>query len=158
MNYTCASNKWLIEKRAQIPHVDTLNKPSNYLASLNFLVQQNPNNLIALDYLLCNYLLNKDLKSFRKVYDQYGRSINRPVPSLYSEAMLIQLLSSNVSKNELESYAIPPQKIKQFLLYPQLYEQTKGNLNAFRERFGNSYWYYYHKVLIMPVSAKIPKE
>ena len=158
MNYTCASNKWLLEKRAQIPRVDTLNKPSNYLASLNFLVQQNPNNLIALDYLLCNYLLNKDLKSFRKVYDQYGRLINRPVPSLYSEALLIQLLSSNVSKNELDSYAIPTQKIKEFLLYPQLYEQTKGSLNAFRERFGNSYWYYYYKVLIMPVSAKIPKE
>src|SRR5665647_1171706 len=148
MNHTSASNKWLTEKRAQIPHVDKLNESYNYLASLDFLVQQNPNNLIALDYLLCCYLLNKDLKSFRKAYDQYGRLIKRPVPSLYSEALLIQLYSSNAPENELESYAIPPQKIKEFLSYPQLYEQTKGNLNALMVRFGNTYWFYYHFAII----------
>ncbi|HEY5511033.1 MAG TPA: DUF6057 family protein [Prolixibacteraceae bacterium] len=144
MNHASASNKWLIEKRAQIPGIDTIRKSNNYLASLNFLVGQNPNNLIALDYLLCYHLLNKDLKSFRKVYDQFGRLIERPVPSLYSEALLIQLFASNASQGELVSYAISAGKIKDFADYTQLYENTNGEMNALNGRFGKSYWFYYH--------------
>ncbi|MCX6239641.1 MAG: DUF6057 family protein [Bacteroidia bacterium] len=144
MNHVSASDKWLIGKRAQIPQVDTLRKSNYYLTSLSFLVEQNPNNLIALDYLLCYHLLNKDLKSFRKVYDQYGRLINRPVPSLYGEALLIQLLSSQASQDEVASYAISPKKIKDFADYTQLFEKTKGEINALSGRFGKSYWFYYH--------------
>jgi len=144
MNLPSATNKWLIEKRAQTPKIDTIRQSNNYLASLKFLVEQHPNNVIALDYLLCYHLLNKDLKSFKKVYDQYGRMINRPVPSLYSEALLIQLFVSNVAQNEVESYAISPKKLKDFADYTQIFEKTKGDMNALTGRFGKSYWFYYH--------------
>lgn len=144
MNHGSASNKWLIEKRAQIPHVDTLRQSNNYLTSLNFLVEQNPNNLIAFDYLLCYHLLNKDLKSFREVYDQFGRLIDRPVPSLYSEALLIQLFASKASQEEVANYSISPKKIKDFAEYTQLFEKTNGEINALSGRFGKSYWFYYH--------------
>lgn len=66
INITNSSDKWLIEKRTQTPNIDTIRQTNNYLASLKFLVGQHPNNVIALDYLLCYYLLNKDLKSFKK--------------------------------------------------------------------------------------------
>ena len=144
INHASASNKWLTEKRAQIPGADTLRKSNDYLASLNFLVQQHPNNLTALDYLLCYYLLNKDLNAFRKVYDQFGRFIKRPVPSLYSEALLIRLYSLNASKEEFSDYAISPQKINDFVAYTQLYDQSKGDLNTLSGRFGKSYWFYFH--------------
>ena len=144
MNHASASNKWLTEKRGQIPGADTLRKSNDYLSSLSFLVGQNPNNQIALDYLLCNHLLNKDLNAFRKVYDQFGRFIKRPVPSLYSEALLIKLYSQQATKEEFTSYSISLQKINEFVAYTQLYDQTKGDLNALKERFGKSYWFYYH--------------
>ena len=144
LNHASASNKWLTEKRAQIPVTDTLRKSNDYLASLNFLVGQKPNNLVALDYLLCYHLLNKDLNAFRKVYDQFGRSIKRPVPALYSEALLIKLYSLNASKEEFSNYAIAPQKINDFIAYTQLYDQSKGDLNTLSGRFGKSYWFYFH--------------
>jgi len=144
MNHASASNKWLTEKRAQIPGTDRLHKSNDYLSSLNFLVQQNPNNLVALDYLLCYHLLNKDLNAFRKIYDQYGRPMKRPVPTIYSEALLIKLYSLQASKEEFASYSISPQKINDFVAYTQLYDQSKGDLNALKARFGKSYWFYYH--------------
>ena len=144
MNHGSASNKWLIEKRAQTPNIDTLRSSNSYLASLDFLVEQHPHNLIALDYLLCYHLLNKDLKSFKKVYDQIGRSVDRPVSSLYSEALLIQLFSSQASEQEVANYSISPKKIKDFTDYTQQFEKTKGDMNALNGRFGKSYWFYYH--------------
>ena len=144
MNHISASNKWLNEKRAQTVNSDTLRQSNNYTVSLNFLVGQHPDNLIALDYLLCYHLLNKDLKSFKKVYDQYGRLINRPVPSLYSEAMLIQLFASKANTDIVANYSLPAKKIKDFGDYTRLFEQTKGDINALKGRFGKSYWFYYH--------------
>jgi hypothetical protein len=144
INHASSSNKWLTDKRAQISNNDTLRKSNNYSTSLNFLVDQHPKNLIAIDYLLCYHLLNKDLNSFKKVYDRYGRLINRPVPSLYSEALLIQLFTLHASTDEVASYAISPKKVKDFAAYTQLYENTKGEMNALIGQFGKSYWFYYH--------------
>lgn len=144
INFTTGTDKWLIEKRAQTPTIDTIRQSNNYLASLRFLVGQHPNNVIALDYLLCYHLLNKDLKSFKKVYDQYGRLIDRPVPSLYSEALLINLYASKATQNAVEGYAISPKKLKDFADYTQIFEKTKGDMKALAGRFGKSYWFYYH--------------
>jgi hypothetical protein len=144
MNHAAVPTKWLSEKREQIPHTDTLRKSNDQLASLRFLVQQNPGNTIALDYLLCHYLLDKDLKSFKKAYDQYARQIDRPVPKVYGETLLIQLFASQASGEEAAGYSISPQKMKDFIAYTKLYEQTKGDMNALKEQFGQSYWFYYH--------------
>ena len=149
MNHSAVSDSWLTEKRSQIPGKDILRKSNNYLVSLNFLVEQNPGNLIALDYLLCFHLLNKDLKSFMKVYDQFGRLNKRPVPSVYSEALLIHLITSQATQSEALSYAINPRKLKDFADYTQLYEKTKGDMNALKDRFGKSYWFYYHFATIL---------
>lgn len=144
MNHAAVPTKWLSEKREQIPHTDTLRKSNDQLASLRFLIEQNPGNTIALDYLLCHYLLDKDLKSFKKAYDQYARQIDRPVPKVYGETLLIQLFASKASREEAAGYSINPQKITDFIAYTKLYEQTKGDMNALKERFGQSYWFYYH--------------
>jgi len=34
--------------------------------------------------------------------------------------------------------------MKDFIAYTKMYEQTKGDMNALKERFGQSYWFYYH--------------
>ena len=136
--------RWLDEKRAQIPDADTLRKAGDYLASLQFLVSQKPSNLVALDYLLCYHLLNKDLKSFRDVYDRYPRLVNRPVPSVYAEALLIVIASSGITSQEATHYAIDRQKMTDFMNYTKLYEQTHGDMNALQQQFGKSYWFYYH--------------
>jgi hypothetical protein len=144
INHASTSNIWLTQKRTQLPGVDKLIKSNDYLTSLNFLVQQNPTNIVALDYLLCFHLLNKDLNAFRRLYDLYGRSVKRTVPSLYSEALLIKLYSLHAAKEEFASYTLDAQKINDFVAYTQLYDQSKGDLNALTGRYGKSYWFYYH--------------
>lgn len=144
INHSPNTARWLAEKRTQLPRTDRLIKSNDYLAALSFLVEQNPGNLIALDYLLCYHLLNKDLKSFRNVYDQYARSVNRPVPAVYGEALLIGLFTSRASSAEALVYAIRPEKLKDFTDYTELYEKTAGDSNALKGRFGRSYWFYYH--------------
>ena len=144
MNHAAVPTKWLAEKREQIPHTDTLRKSNDHVASLQFLIEQNPQNRIALDYLLCHYLLDKDLKAFKKAYDQYAQQIDRPVPLVYSETLLIQLFASQASGDEAAAYSINPQKMNDFIAYTKLYEQTNGDMNALKERFGQSYWFYYH--------------
>jgi len=144
INHASASAGWLLEKRKQIAHTDTLQKSNDYLSSLNFLVEQNPDNLVALDYLMCFYLLHKDLGSFRKVYDRYGRFIHRPVPSIYSEALLIELFAEQSSREEVLAYAVSPRKTTDFITYTRLYDQTKGDMNTLKGPFGKSYWFYYH--------------
>jgi hypothetical protein len=139
-----ASAGWLLEKRKQIVHADTLQKSNDYLSSLNFLVEQNPDNLVALDYLMCFYLLQKDLRSFIKVYDRYGRFIHRPVPSIYSEALLIELFAKQSSHKEVLAYAVSPRETTDFITYTRLYDQTKGDMNTLKGPFGKSYWFYYH--------------
>lgn len=138
------SSQWIVDKQKQIPNADTLRKSNDYVPSLCFLVEQNPSNVIAVDYLLCHYLLNKDLNSFVKAYEKYARAINRPVPSLYSEALLIHLFSVKASVEKTASYSINPQKIKDFVDYTQIYSQQQGDMKSLEERFGKSYWFYFH--------------
>lgn len=135
---------WLTEKRRQIPTADMLRKSGSPLESLQFHAEQNPENLIAVDYLLCYLLLDKELKAFREGFDQYYRKLNRSVPKVYAEALLVQLLASGASEQEAMSYSIDPETVKRFAAYTRIFDQTSGDINALKKQFGQTYWFYYH--------------
>ncbi len=143
-NYSKASNSWLDKKQSQIAKADTIRFPNDYIASLDLLTKQASDNQIALDYLLCYYLLNKDVKSFKETYAHYFNKGKGAIPSVYSEALLILLFSSRASQEEVLSYGIPAQKVNDFLTYTQIFEKTKGDLNALKDKFSKTYWFYYH--------------
>ncbi|MDR1200349.1 MAG: DUF6057 family protein [Tannerellaceae bacterium] len=134
---------WLKAKRLQIPTRDTLRLPSDYPASLNILIESNPGNSYALDYLLCFYLLNKDIRSFGETYDRWHKGKVRP-STLYDEALLIKLSTTKAMQKERAAYAISPELIKDFAEYTRIYEQSGADLKQLRERFGKTYWFYYH--------------
>jgi len=138
------SNNWLTSKRRLLPNSDILRKSNDYLSSLQFLVEQHSDNAVAVDYLLCYLLLNKDLKSFRENYDRYCLKINRPVPKVYAEALLAQLVTDGASQQEALSYSINPETVKWFAEYTRIFEQTSGDINALNKQFAKSYWFYYH--------------
>lgn len=138
------SPNWLIRKRQQIAQTDSLRKAYDYLPSVQFLVDQNPENTIARDYLLCHLLLNKEIGVFRQLYNRYTRQQNQPLPSAYSEALLISLFQAKASQDELASYNIPPRKIREFISYSNRYENSGGDPEKLVELYGKSYWFYYH--------------
>ncbi|WP_346854811.1 DUF6057 family protein [uncultured Draconibacterium sp.] len=142
-NANCNSS-WLLEKRAQVAHSDTIRNSYDYIQSIEFLVQQNPENLIALDYLLSFYLLNKDLVSFKTAYDKYAKLLKRPVPKLYAEALLIKLFQDKVSQEEVLTYRIDSEQMRKFAEYTNIFEKARGNIDQLKTGFEFTYWFYYH--------------
>lgn len=134
---------WLKTKRSQIPMRDTLRLSSDYPASLRVLIESNPADNYALDYLLCFYLLNKNMQSFSETYDTWYKS-KKSRAKLYDEALLIKLAATKATPKEVASYAIPPDVITDFTEYTRIYEQSNGDLEQLRERFGSTYWFYFH--------------
>lgn len=137
-------SNWIEQKQMLLPKNDTIRKPNDYLAALRFLVEQNPKNTTALDYLLCGQLLDKDLKGFKSTYDKYRKPQNKAVPKTYSEALLIVLYLQNATKEETLSYGISPQKMSDFIEYSQSYNLNNDTMQALRKKFGKTYWFYYH--------------
>ena len=81
---------------------DILMSISDYPGVLSSLVAEYPENKQALDYLLCYYLLNENLNSFKNTFDTYYKGKFEVVPRLYEEA-LVQVLSKS-SDEEVAGY------------------------------------------------------
>lgn len=139
-----SSPNWLVSKRLQIAHTDTIRNSSDYLQAIEYLVQQNTGNKIALDYLLCYHLLNKDLTSFKGAYDRYAKPLNFPAHKTYAEALLISLFKEKAPEETFQEYKIDPAVLSEFINYTSRFEETKGDLNLLKEKYGTSYWFYYH--------------
>lgn len=141
---------WLAIKRKQLVPGDTLYRPAGYAASLQTLLKRNPQNSAALDYLLCYYLLQKDLVAFRNTYDLYCKSKNSDIPTIYSEALVLAFEADNPPKKVKDSYRIGDEVWKRFAEYSLLYEEADQGFEAIGEQFPASYWKYYHFAQIAP--------
>jgi hypothetical protein len=130
-------------QRRQITSRDTLRTASDYAVSLKLLIESAPEERYATDYLLCYYLLNKDIPAFAGAFGRY-RKADGYLPRLYAEALLIKLAAEKASAQEVQSYGIPAGVITDFMDYTRLYEQYGGSAGPLRERFGRGYWFYYH--------------
>ena len=122
----------LAAARANLPVTDFVHqseKPRNVLLGL---LEANPSNNVARQYLLCYDLLRYDLDSFMQDYAAY------PVKgSLYNEAILIWLSQNDLmSEQEIARYGIDRSTVDRLGRFYQ-------NPNAFR----NTYWFYYLKAL-----------
>lgn len=134
--------KWLQEKQQYIPKRDALRTTKDIERSLCELLHANPDNQMALHYLLCYYLLRKEINSFVTCYKEVVAS--KEVPQLYAEALLIYLASNKASKEEVESFNIPIAIIQRFNAYNQRYQQHQGDGNFLKESFKDTYWFYFH--------------
>ena len=137
-----AVKSWLAEKRKFLPKKDALRLSStDVVTSLHTLLDSNPDNKMARDYLLCFHLLMKDLDSFISDYQiYYKEKPNR----LYAEALMIHLFQKRAKANEVKATGIHPSVIKDFNRYNQLYNQSKGNASAIEGQFARTYWFYFH--------------
>ncbi len=101
------------------------------------LLESNPRNILALDYLLCTDLLLKDMDTFKMDYDKYCMERGAPrYKKLYQEALMIYLAGTGASDDEWDKYIVPDQLVESF----HNYSNQRGN-PAFRD----SYWYYFDK-------------
>ncbi len=125
----------LKHKRKMVNKQDTLRLGDNCYTILVELLESNPDNTVALDYLLCTDLLVKDMESFKKDYDHFCMERGKPRDkSLYQQALMIYLAGTGAPKEEWERYITSPGLLQRF----SDYNNHRGD-----SRFSDTYWYYF---------------
>ena len=106
---------------------------------LAYLVQENPANHMALEYLLAWDLLDKNLKGFVNFCPFEGYAGG--VPRCYQEAFLLEFADTTQSLDNVPAF-IDRDVITSFSIFMR--EHSAGTpAQALAKRFGNTYWYYY---------------
>ena len=130
--------QYLAQKTKFVNHHDTITVSDNAHFLMMQLLDHNPDNTIALDYILCSNLLLKDIANFKRDYDRYCIDTNKPrLKPLYQEALCIWLAGTNAPQEEWEKYIKMNDVMQKFIAY----NNQRGNA-----RFKGTYWYYFDKI------------
>ena len=120
-------------------HKDTLRLSDNAHLIMMELLDSNPGNTVALDYLLCSDLLLKDITNFKRDYDRYCMPSARGnhkmrMKTLYQQALMIWLAGTDAPQEEWQRYIKMPSELQRF----QAYSHMRGN-----PAFKDTYWYWF---------------
>jgi hypothetical protein len=116
---------------------DTISLGDNAHNIMMQLLDSNPNNRVALDYILCSNLLLKDVQNFKRDYDRYCTDMGRSLDNtLYQEALCIWLAASHAPEEQWRQYIKREDVLQGFAQY----NEQRGH-----PRFKGTYWYYYDK-------------
>jgi hypothetical protein len=141
----CSNSEWISGKRALIPSRDLLKKGNEYITTLRMLADNHPGNRMAVDYLLCYHLLCKDVESFAADFDKYYRKDSYKVlPEVYQEGLMILFARNERKTDNYREYRFSPATFKAMKEYTDLYAGDSRNRTRLYERFGKTYWFYYH--------------
>ena len=141
----CLHSKWISEKRAIIPSMDLLKKSNEYIKTLRMLADNHPGNRMAVDYLLCFHLLSKDIPGFTSDFEKYYTPDMDPIlPEVYQEGLLISLGSGKKSPGDFSKFRFNNEVLRSFAEYTRKYEENNGRGGALFNKYGKTYWFYYH--------------
>ena len=138
-NETEDAGSWLSRMRSLVPKNDIVHYASDARASLRILVDANPNNIAAREYLLCYDLLVKDLDSFVKDYEGSGLTAR-----VYQEGILIYLASNGIlSEENVAAYPVSEDVLSDFFEFSDIYQKNSGAMAPLEGKFGKTYMFYY---------------
>lgn len=121
------------DKMLLVNHKDTIVLGDNSHQLMMQLLDSNPDNTVALDYILCSDLLLKDIVTFKRDYDRYCSDRPR-TKDLYQQALCIWLAGTNATEDEWRKYILREDILQQF----QAYNQQRGS-----SQFAKTYWYWF---------------
>ena len=126
------------EKMQMVNHRDTITITDNAHFLMMQLLDANPNNTVALDYILCSDLLLKDITNFKRDYDRYCLDTGRPrLKTLYQEALCIWLAGTKAPQELWQQYIRRDDVMQRFMDY----NNRRGD-----PAFKGTYWYYFDKI------------
>ena len=126
------------KKMQMVSRRDTITITDNAHFLMMQLLDANPDNIVALDYILCSDLLLKDMTNFKRDYDRYCIEIGKPrLKPLYQEALCIWLAGTDAPQEDWQNYIKMNDVMQRFTDY----NNQRGN-----PRFKGTYWYYFDKI------------
>ena len=127
----------ILRRRALSNGKDNIRLGDNCRNIILELLESNPGNTVALNYLLCTDLLLKDMDTFKMDYDTYCMAKGAPrYRDLYQQALMIYLAGTDAPQEEWERYIVSGPQLQAF----RAYSNRRGD-PAFR----NTYWYYFDR-------------
>ena len=129
------------QKRQLRNQQDTLAVSDNSHFIMMQLLDSNPDNIVALDYMLCTELLLKDIANFKRDYDRYCSTRPR-LKKLYQEALCVWLAGTEAPQEEWQRLVTMPGVVERFVQY----NRQRGST-----AYSDTYWYYFDK-------AQTPKQ
>jgi hypothetical protein len=109
------------------------------------LADDNPENRMAVDYLLCFHLLSKDINAFVSDFEHYySPGLNPLLPKVYQEGLLIKIASGEKKPGDFSRYRFSPEIVREMADYSKMYQENNGKGAALIEKYGKTYWFYYH--------------
>ena len=127
--------QYLVEKRKYGNQADDIRLTDNLHLVMMQLLDSNPQNIVALDYILCSDLLLKDIANFKRDYDRYCYNQGRErVKPLYQQALMIYLAGTNAPEEQWRQYIHDEEQMQRF----QAYNSQRGHPS-----FSDTYWYYF---------------
>jgi hypothetical protein len=133
-------------KRVFLSQHDTLFSSNDWRTPLVNLLESNPQNKTAADYLLCHHLLRKDLELFKADYDAYFYPTFGYSPAkLYQEALLICIDGNDEQQYDAEvrKYCIDAEVWSKSHEFLSLVENARHNERKISSTFAATYWFYY---------------
>ena len=134
--------RWLTMKRSLLPTRDVVRAPLDLRRSLEFLLESNPDNVFASQYLLSFDLMHKDIELFFFDYNRFCR--HQKLGRVWAEALLIWMSANGTSETDMMRLTIPPQTVDEFREYNSLFSMGGNNLARLQRKFGNTYWFFFH--------------
>ena len=118
--------------------------PRDYLSTIIRYGQAKP---AAVDYLLCGYLIDKDIDAFAREIGRYY-TVNDSLPRHYREALV---LYTHQRSNPVVVFHSPVLDVdyEDFRKLEEAYPLESERRGQLMEHYGNSYWFYYEYVTPM---------
>lgn len=107
---------------------------------LQYLLQHDPHNRMAFDYLMAQLLLSNHVSLFAQQLPRIRAFHVSALPSCYEEALLIYQMGVDKATFARCGFTISPDTRARFARYMQLNEQD--NQPLLQQEFGHTYWYY----------------
>jgi len=108
------------------------------------MIEENPGNKLAFEYLMAIYMINKDLRSFVDFFPKVEKLNYKEVPVAYQEA-LIYIILLNKRNPFPNAHQYVNESIKSRMRsYVEIYTKYPDAMVRLRKNYWNTYWYYLH--------------
>lgn len=132
--------QYLVKLKSLTPESDIHFNQNDHEAALLSVIEGNRNNKIALDYLLCAYILDKDLKSFARTFHSYYNWKDKTaIPQIYQEALIASAPNMDKLKEVAEMYNLNSKLLTAYMQFSKAVQT--GDRKTVR-KFSGSYWDY----------------